>query len=90
MFDYICSWFLYYINCSVNCHIQHFLFKDFLCVTLCKHFPLSGDVVTMECVEKVIQKDMICPMTGKKLREADIVPLVRGGTGFAGNNINTH
>uniref|UniRef100_A0A672QZE6 Nitric oxide synthase-interacting protein n=1 Tax=Sinocyclocheilus grahami TaxID=75366 RepID=A0A672QZE6_SINGR len=47
----------------------------------------SGVVVTMECVEKLIQKDMIDPMTGDKLKEKDIIPLQRGGTGFAGSGV---
>lgn len=31
----------------------------------------------MECVEKLIRKDMIDPMTGDKLKEKDIIPLQR-------------
>ncbi len=38
----------------------------------------SGDVVTMECVEKLIRKnDMLCPLSGKTLKESDIITLVR-------------
>ena len=37
----------------------------------------SGDVVTMECVEKLIKKDMLCPITGQKLKDSDIIPLFR-------------
>uniref|UniRef100_A0A671RFL7 Nitric oxide synthase-interacting protein n=2 Tax=Sinocyclocheilus anshuiensis TaxID=1608454 RepID=A0A671RFL7_9TELE len=48
----------------------------------------SGVVVTMECVEKLIQKDMIDPVTGDKLKEKDIIPLQRGGTGFAGSGVD--
>lgn len=48
----------------------------------------SGAVVTMECVEKLIRKDMIDPMTGDKLKEKDIIPLQRGGTGFAGSGVD--
>uniref|UniRef100_A0A8C2IFZ9 Nitric oxide synthase-interacting protein n=1 Tax=Cyprinus carpio TaxID=7962 RepID=A0A8C2IFZ9_CYPCA len=48
----------------------------------------SGAVVTMECVEKLIQKDMIDPVTGDKLKEKDIIPLQRGGTGFAGSGVD--
>ncbi|XP_037087319.1 nitric oxide synthase-interacting protein-like [Pollicipes pollicipes] len=46
----------------------------------------TGDVVTMECVEKLIRKDMRHPVTGELLTEADIIPLQMGGTGFAGTN----
>jgi len=31
----------------------------------------------MECVEKLILKDMIDPVTGDKLKEKDIIPLQR-------------
>ncbi|XP_030375418.1 nitric oxide synthase-interacting protein homolog [Scaptodrosophila lebanonensis] len=46
----------------------------------------TGDVVTMECVEKLIKKDMIHPLTNCKLKERDIIPLQRGGTGYAITN----
>ncbi|XP_055902232.1 nitric oxide synthase-interacting protein homolog [Eupeodes corollae] len=46
----------------------------------------TGDVVTMECVEKLIKKDMIHPLTSQKLKEKDIIPLQRGGTGYAITN----
>lgn len=46
----------------------------------------SGDVVTMECYEKLIKKDMIHPLTNEKLTEKDIILLQRGGTGFASAN----
>ncbi|KFM66436.1 Nitric oxide synthase-interacting protein, partial [Stegodyphus mimosarum] len=46
----------------------------------------SGNVVTMECVEKLIKKDMIDPTNGQKLKEEDIIPLQRGGTGYASTN----
>ncbi|XP_019893646.1 nitric oxide synthase-interacting protein homolog [Musca domestica] len=48
----------------------------------------TGDVVTMECVEKLIKKDMIHPLTSQKLKEKDIIPLQRGGTGYAYTNEN--
>ncbi|KAJ7989987.1 hypothetical protein DPEC_G00310180 [Dallia pectoralis] len=47
----------------------------------------SGSVVTQECVEKLIMKDMTDPLTGDKLTEKDIIPLQRGGTGFAGSGV---
>lgn len=62
--------------------------------TLTNAVPLAvlrptGDVVTMDCVEKVIRKDMIHPLTNQKLTDKDIIPLQRGGTGFAsaGNSL---
>ncbi|XP_054732957.1 nitric oxide synthase-interacting protein homolog [Anastrepha obliqua] len=48
----------------------------------------TGDVVTMECVGKLIRKDMIHPLTNQKLSEKDIIPLQRGGTGYATTNDN--
>ncbi|KAE8593722.1 hypothetical protein XENTR_v10019286 [Xenopus tropicalis] len=47
----------------------------------------SGAVVTMECVEKLIKKDMIDPISGDKLHERDIIMLQRGGTGFSGSGV---
>ncbi|XP_061702405.1 nitric oxide synthase-interacting protein isoform X3 [Syngnathoides biaculeatus] len=43
----------------------------------------SGSVVTQECVEKLIKMDMTDPVSGDKLSDKDIIPLQRGGTGFA-------
>ncbi|CAB1341314.1 unnamed protein product [Coregonus sp. 'balchen'] len=40
-----------------------------------------------ECVERLIRKDMTDPITGDKLTEKDIIPLQRGGTGFAGSGV---
>ena len=41
-------------------------------------FPHSGDVVTLECVDKLIRKsNMLCPITGQTLREKDIIVLQR-------------
>ena len=41
----------------------------------------------MECVEKLIRKDMMCPITGVKLKDSDIIVMVRGATGFAGSGV---
>ena len=46
----------------------------------------TGDVVTVECVEKIIRKDMIHPLTGQTLKEKDIILLQRGGTGYSATN----
>ncbi|XP_032394226.1 nitric oxide synthase-interacting protein [Etheostoma spectabile] len=48
----------------------------------------SGAVVTQECVDKLIKKDMTDPVTGDKLSDRDIIPLQRGGTGFAASGID--
>ncbi|OWR44846.1 nitric oxide synthase-interacting protein homolog [Danaus plexippus] len=54
----------------------------------CAVIRTSGHVVTMECVEKIIKKDWLHPLTGEKLKEKDIIPLQRGGTGYALTNEN--
>lgn len=52
----------------------------------CAVLRTSGKIVTMECFEKLIKKDMIDPTTGQKLKEEDIIPMQRGGTGYASTN----
>ncbi|KAK0180656.1 hypothetical protein PV327_003019 [Microctonus hyperodae] len=54
----------------------------------CAVIKTTGDVVTMECVEKLIKKDWINPLDNSKITEADIIPLQRGGTGYAAVNDN--
>jgi len=46
----------------------------------------TGHVVTGECVEKLIKKDMIHPLTNQKLTDKDIIWLQRGATGFSASN----
>lgn len=41
------------------------------------HPHRSGAVVTLECVEKLIRKDMVDPVTGDKLTDRDIIVLQR-------------
>lgn len=48
----------------------------------------TGDVITVECFEKLIKKDWIHPLTGSKLSEKDIIVMQRGGTGYAQTNVN--
>ncbi|XP_018330668.1 nitric oxide synthase-interacting protein homolog [Agrilus planipennis] len=48
----------------------------------------TGDVVTLECIEKIIKKDWTHPLTGQKLKEKDIIVMQRGGTGYAQTNQN--
>ncbi|KAL6255212.1 hypothetical protein P5V15_013550 [Pogonomyrmex californicus] len=52
----------------------------------CAVIKTTGDVVTMECVEKLIKKDWINPLDNSKLTPLDIIPLQRGGTGYASVN----
>ncbi|KAI6192029.1 Nitric oxide synthase-interacting protein-like protein [Aphelenchoides bicaudatus] len=46
----------------------------------------SQRVVSWRCLEKIIKKDMIDPLTNAKLHETDIIELQRGGSGFAAAN----
>jgi len=48
----------------------------------------TGDVVTAECVEKIIRKDMRHPLTGESLKQKDIINIQRGATGFSAANEN--
>jgi len=52
----------------------------------CAVIRTTGDVVTMDCVEKIIKKDWIHPLSGQKLTEKDIILLQRGGTGYSSTN----
>ncbi|XP_049888206.1 nitric oxide synthase-interacting protein homolog [Pectinophora gossypiella] len=54
----------------------------------CAIIRTTGHVVTMECIEKIIKKDWLHPLTGDKLKEKDIIPMQRGGTGYALTNQN--
>ena len=54
----------------------------------CVVLKTSGAVVTQEVVDKLIKKDMIDPINGKKMTESDFIPIQRGGTGFAGSGVN--
>ena len=53
----------------------------------CAVLKPTGDVVTMDCVENIIKKDWICPLTSKKLKESDIITMNRGGTGYSGAGV---
>lgn len=52
-------------------------FDDELVLSLLINVSYSGDVVTMECVEKLIKKDWINPLDNSKLTPSDIIPLQR-------------
>jgi len=54
--------------------------------TPCAVIRTTGHVVTTECVEKIIKKDWQHPLTGQTLTEKDIIPIVRGATGFSAAN----
>ncbi len=54
-------------------------------LALCVLKP-TGDVVTQDCVDRIIRKDMTHPLTGQSLQENDIIILQRGGTGYSAAN----
>jgi len=56
--------------------------------TPCAYLKSSGYVVTMGAVNNIIKKDMVDPFTSKPITESDIVPIARGGTGFAGAGVD--
>jgi len=53
----------------------------------CAVLRTSGNVVTMDCVNRLIKLDMTDPITGVKLTDADIIPMQRGGTGYSGSGV---
>jgi len=52
----------------------------------CAYLKTCQAVVSMACIEKIIRKDMVDPLSGKRISESDIIQLQRGGTGFAATN----
>lgn len=56
--------------------------------TPCAVLRPSGAVVTLDCVARLIRKDMRDPLSGAPLGEDDIIELQRGGTGFAGAGVS--
>jgi len=53
----------------------------------CAVLRTSGNVVTMDSVNRLIKLDMIDPITGETLRDEDIIPMQRGGTGYSGSGV---
>lgn len=43
----------------------------------CVVLKTSGSVVTQEAVDKIIKKEMIDPVNGKKMTESDFIPIQR-------------
>lgn len=65
------------------CPVTHDILSN---STPCTFLKTSGYVVTTECVEKIIKKDMMDPLNGKKLKDSDLISVERGGTGYASTN----
>lgn len=53
-------------------------------ITLC-HGAFSGRVVSADCVERIIKKDMVDPISGEPLKPSDLIPLQQGASSFAGS-----
>ncbi|EFA00996.1 nitric oxide synthase-interacting protein homolog [Tribolium castaneum] len=71
-------------ECRYMCAVTHDVLSNSV---PCAVLKPTGDVVTLECVEKIIKKDWIHPLTSKKLTEKDIIVMQRGGTGYAQTNV---
>lgn len=54
----------------------------------CAVLKTSGVVVTQECIDKLIKKDMLDPINGAKLTDKDIIPLQRGSSGYSASGHN--
>lgn len=52
----------------------------------CAVLKPTGHVVTVDCLNRLIRKDMLHPITGQKLTDSDIITIQSGGTGFAVTN----
>merc|ERR1719265_851245 len=49
----------------------------------------SKKVVLESVMKDMVLKDMVCPITGEKLKKDDFLNLQTGGTGFASHNKTT-
>ena len=68
---------------TFQCAVTHDVLNNATPVAVLKP---TGDVVTVECVEKIIKKDMIHPLTGQSLKEKDIITIqMRKLNGFVKN-----
>lgn len=46
----------------------------------------SGEVILAELVKTLVEPNMRCPLTGKKLKKSDLIYLAAGGTSFSAHN----
>lgn len=61
----------------VSLHCDIYMWSVLLALWCALCLTSRGSVVTQECVEKLIKKDMIDPVAGDKLSDKDIIPLQR-------------
>lgn len=72
------------IICQENrymCAVTHDALSN---ASVCVVFKPTGNVVTLDCYEKIVKDCMLEPLSGDKLKEKDVIILKRGSTGFAG------
>ena len=71
-------WTLLFVPRCLRFHCTHpHPVKTSIWPPLTTHVSTREDV-TMECVEQLIRKNnMMCPITGKKLKETDIITIMR-------------
>uniref|UniRef100_A0A915KAH7 Uncharacterized protein n=1 Tax=Romanomermis culicivorax TaxID=13658 RepID=A0A915KAH7_ROMCU len=66
--------------------------QDFELLTICSvpsekaNIDKPGDVVTVDCIENIVKKDWIDPVSNVPISENDIIYLKRAGTGFSSTN----
>jgi len=73
-------------DCRYKCPITGDILSN---VAPCAVLKPTGDVVTVDCVEKIIRPaGMIDPISGKLLKETDIVRLQRGASSFAASGLS--
>ncbi|KAL3123313.1 hypothetical protein niasHT_005403 [Heterodera trifolii] len=65
-----------------KCPITHDVLTN---TSRCVYLKTSNYVVSWQCLD-IIRKDMIDPLSGKRMAESDIIELQRGGTGYAATN----
>ena len=55
--------------------------------TPCVVLRPSGQVITVEALDNLVQSDMMDPWTNVKLKDSDVILLQRGACGFAGSGV---
>ncbi len=65
--------------CNLLLNVDNFRWPFGLKFSVDICFIDSGNVVTMECFEKIIKKEMVDPTNGKKLTDKDVIPMQRVG-----------
>jgi len=48
----------------------------------------TGKVMLEDVYEKLAKPDMVCPVTGRKFKEKDVIQLAKAGSGYAGGGVS--